>query len=74
MPPTAPACGSSPTCEEPAVILRPVSHPPVLAEVNAAIRRLMEQPSGQERTEEYIRLLVLWGEATATRNGWGKAA
>lgn len=74
MPPTAPACGSSPACEEPAGILPPVSRPPVLAEVNIAIRRLMEQPSGEERTEEYVRLLALWGEATATRNTWGKAA
>ena len=74
MPPTAPACGSSTTCEEPAGILRPVSRPPALAEVNRAIRRLMEQPPGEKRTEEYVRLLALWAKATVTRNSWDKAA
>ncbi len=36
---------------------------PGLEEVNTEIRRLMEEPVGVRRTEEYIRLLSLWTEA-----------
>jgi hypothetical protein len=42
--------------------------------VNAAIRRLMEAPASRERTEEYVRLLALWTEATGDTSRWEAAA
>jgi len=32
--------------------------------VNELIRRLMDQPSGEQRTQEYRRLLRLWAQVT----------
>ena len=44
-------------------------------EVNALIRRLMDEPADQRRAQEYERLLALWAEATrADGSDWGKAA
>ncbi|BBC29479.1 hypothetical protein SGFS_007730 [Streptomyces graminofaciens] len=35
---------------------------PALDQVNERIRRLMDEPAGDERTEAYARLLVEWAE------------
>ncbi|MFF4172869.1 hypothetical protein [Streptomyces sp. NPDC001744] len=43
---------------------RPRGRPRPAARVNAAIRRLMEEPHGERRAREYRRLLVEWGKAT----------
>ncbi|MFC8886618.1 hypothetical protein ACFT54_10380 [Streptomyces cinereoruber] len=43
---------------------RPCGRPRPAARINAAIRRLMEEPHGEHRTQEYQRLLVEWGKAT----------
>ncbi|UQA91393.1 AAA-like domain-containing protein [Streptomyces halobius] len=51
---------------------RPCS--PALDEVNAEIRRLMEEPVCARRTEEYFRLLSLWTEAARSSTPWTKAA
>lgn len=50
------------------------SRPTTSTEVNAQIRRLMDRPSGDERAQEYIRLLALWAEAAAARTDWDTAA
>ncbi|WP_283112810.1 hypothetical protein [Streptomyces halobius] len=42
--------------------------------MNAEIRRLMKEPVGARRTEEYIRLLTLWTEAARSSAAWTKAA
>ncbi|GAA4689121.1 hypothetical protein GCM10023347_51250 [Streptomyces chumphonensis] len=41
------------------------------ADVNDAIRRLMEQPADTRRAEEYVRLLSLWADTTPA---WTTAA
>ena len=58
----------------PLLRLRRRSRRPAAAEVNAATRRLMDDPSSTARTEEYVRLLTLWAEATADRARWDTAA
>ncbi|MET9322019.1 hypothetical protein ABZX75_17760 [Streptomyces sp. NPDC003038] len=47
---------------------------PAPAEVNRAIRDLMDRPDDGRRAEEYARLLLLWAEANAARDRWGTAA
>lgn len=47
---------------------------PAPAEVNRAIRALMDQSDDGCRAEEYARLLVLWAEANRNLGPWGKAA
>ncbi|WP_405961317.1 hypothetical protein OG235_37285 [Streptomyces sp. NBC_00024] len=37
---------------------------PALDQVNERIRRLMDEPAGDERTETYARLLVEWAEVS----------
>jgi hypothetical protein len=46
------------------VLRRHAASAPAPAEVNELIRRLMDQPSSSARSEEYVRLLLLWTEAT----------
>ncbi|WP_228450223.1 hypothetical protein, partial [Streptomyces alkaliterrae] len=48
------------TSRRPAEPTRPRVH-----DVNARIRRLMDQPADERRAAEYIRLLHLWAEATS---------
>ncbi|MBW1595749.1 hypothetical protein [Streptomyces sp. JJ38] len=43
-------------------------------DVNAAIRRLMEQPADARRAEEYSRLLTLWARAASDTSAWTTAA
>lgn len=45
-----------------------------LAEVNSAIRQLMDQPAGDQRAEEYNRLLVLWSKMNQDGTGLTTAA
>ncbi|WP_340560995.1 hypothetical protein [Streptomyces sp. GSL17-111] len=45
--------------------------PAAAADVNDAIRRLMEQPADTRRAEEYVRLLSLWADTTTD---WTTAA
>lgn len=40
---------------------------PTAIAINEQIRRLMDRPSSEERTEEYGRLLARWAEAIAPR-------
>ena len=47
---------------------------PAPDEVNAEIRRLMDEPAGDRRSEEYVRLLTLWTEAARASTAWTKAA
>ncbi|MBB1247309.1 hypothetical protein GL263_27745 [Streptomyces durbertensis] len=49
------------TSRRPAEPTRPRVH-----DVNARIRRLMDEPADERRAAEYIRLLQLWAEATGT--------
>ncbi|MEU9033741.1 MULTISPECIES: hypothetical protein [unclassified Streptomyces] len=45
---------------------------PAAAQINEAIRQLIEQPDDDRRAEEYRRLLIAWAEAT--RSDMVKAA
>ncbi|MEU0272286.1 hypothetical protein [Streptomyces sp. NPDC006307] len=37
---------------------------PAAAQINEAIRQLIEQPDDDRRAEKYRRLLIAWAEAT----------
>ncbi|MEU0664146.1 hypothetical protein [Streptomyces lavendulocolor] len=45
---------------------------PAAAQINEAIRQLIERPNDDQRAEEYRRLLIAWAEAT--RSDMVKAA
>ncbi|MFI2261308.1 hypothetical protein [Streptomyces tubercidicus] len=53
---------------------RDLRYPPPDA-VNEAIRHLMERPASEDRAAKYVRLPVLWADATAaTDSDWDTAA
>ncbi|WP_327154028.1 hypothetical protein OHU45_06835 [Streptomyces tubercidicus] len=58
----------------PSPMSRDLRYPPPDA-VNEAIRHLMERPASEDRAAKYVRLPVLWADATAaTDSDWDTAA